>query len=93
MTAVKLILLAEDNPRDTNWPCPRRWKTSIFLIKWSCVTTGLRIGLSLPPRAITRARLKGNRAGVVFLDLKMPRSMGWRCCAPSKGDHNLRPIP
>ena len=91
MTAVKPILLAEDNPRDAELALAAMEEHHIADKVVVC-HDGAEVLDYLYCRGQFEARLKGNPA-VVFLDLKMPKVNGLEVLRTIKNDSNLRPIP
>ncbi|MDF0675928.1 MAG: response regulator [Nitrospira sp.] len=91
MTAVKPILLAEDNPRDAELALAAM-ETEHISEKVVLCHDGAEVLDYLYCRGQFKSRLKGNPA-VVFLDLKMPKVNGFEVLRTIRADINLRPIP
>jgi len=91
MTAVKPILLAEDNPRDAELALAAMEEQQIADKVVLC-HDGEEVLDYLYCRGQFTSRLKGNPA-VVFLDLKMPKVNGLEVLRAIKSDATLRPIP
>lgn len=91
MTAVKPILLAEDNPRDAELAMAAMEEQQIADKVVLC-HDGAEVLDYLYCRGQFTSRLKGNPA-VVFLDLKMPKVNGLEVLRAIKSDATLKPIP
>ncbi len=91
MNAAKLIVLAEDNPRDAELALAAMEEEHISDKVVLC-HDGAEVLDYLYCRGQFKSRLKGNPA-VIFLDLKMPKVNGLEVLRTIKADINLRPIP